>query len=1473
MERSSEEIWQNITLRIDIARTLWIVAVECASPEIERAFFLRLLVRCQQKGRRAVVQADASRAQETLTHELRSAQATPAREDANPKAVRAVRIPEPVSIVAEPEPGRASEQAVLQQINDDIDAMSDALKGAVLLVGGRDFLRRFSAAAPMLWATLKEQYLLSSLEPPRASDLGAVDPAAIAAVDAHTIANAGAGPAAEPRIADLPGLMTLLPEGAEGTAELLRMLHATLRAHVAKSGFHYQTNPVVVGAHGLAPIGSVPELERAAAFRFVDRSGAALPGTTQASKLRFPHPLGWILVAPAGIEGTPEPGPQATSEPTVVWGKDKLEAVLAEEPALQARYYPAETRRRAIRGFDGTPYDGFPYRDMDHLYRSRTALAFGSVRAPGDVQIPLKELFIPLRFARDDEREGPVSMGRMLEHRRSVFDTDPGKPKKPVHLGERKMIGLEDLLREKRSIIVLGDPGAGKTTLLKYLVLLHTGAATLPGYSPQQRLVPLYVSLRELADAQEQHPGMTIIDFLEMQARTEHGIARAHRLFFEAALRMGDAFVLLDGLDEVRQEEARRRIARQVRSFQLEYQDSRFWVTSRIQGYTVDFELPHDRFLHVRVGPLGQAQINDFVQRWCAVNEPDPGKCADLARSLQEAILRRPSVARLAASPLLLTLLAFIHGASGELSRHRGEIYDRCVEMLLATGRVSPRLQKDYLAHLAIAVQERDSESRTDDMRGLIDLADAVEILSHRHFAVATRERPTLSLAQAREEMRAFIAHITDGHGLLVDKGADQLAFIHPSFQEYLAAWVFTCDGVAWPEFFIERIGYAAWEEVLLLRLYLVLRTPGGDSTFEAIAEPLMRHMQERGMPLGWLTLLRALRDNLRFGSADRRTILEKALGYWVEDPRFPGVWADAFEEVCHFAEKARDDLRNVLAEETGKRGASEAVACLHLAAKLFGFPEAVVRRVRVHRDLREMLPDVVVFYAAAPIGGLLAEHASADEWTTALLALASPKLYRLTVGWMTSPPELASSAPLEAATRVLTKRITDDLAARTTFANLQKVKSSGTLLTEGGSVTVRGWKYEVSVPLAGARAHEESVPVAAPRRPSRGLLCLAFARERLEALETPAVERALMRWLEGLLDASMQRLPEPERVQPALVAALVRTLDAALFDFGSVFMRDIARDIARDFSGELVQQVVRAFGRDFVRVFGRDFVRAFGRDFVRAFTRQFAKDFVRDAVRKLARDHGAEAVRDFVKDLGVAADAPDFNEQLDLALEDRAKVDTLLSDHRFWNSMVHVSTPRFAADPAAPRKTVSLHFDNPFCIPMALFDLWNVMNGMHALSIGNRLVLRFPAGDPSRAAVEVALNEHPFDVFPVALAWEQHAESLVEAAVSLSGAQGALALTHAAYAALMTGITLDGPEFPTWQKLLAGRDKSDPRIEAAHHLYEICHFRDSPEHIAALRGLLATSTAPTEAPPPAPAIPSVDETAPSLAALLRTRN
>jgi hypothetical protein len=129
--------------------------------------------------------------------------------------------------------------------------------------------------------------------------------------------------------------------------------------------------------------------------------------------------------------------------------------------------------------------------------------------------------------------------------------------------------------------------------------------------------------------------------------------------------------------------------------------------------------------------------------------------------------------------------------------------------------------------------------------RGLIRRTEAMDCLARRHLDRSRRTRPGIELAEAREEMEHFLDYISERTGLLIDKGGGQLSFIHLSFQEFLAAWVFTCGGVnksEQQEFFESHLGKAGWEEVLLLRLYIIQRLPGGggETVFDAVISSLL---------------------------------------------------------------------------------------------------------------------------------------------------------------------------------------------------------------------------------------------------------------------------------------------------------------------------------------------------------------------------------------------------------------------------------------------------------------------------------------------------------------------------------------------------------------------------------------------------------------------------------------------------------
>jgi predicted NACHT family NTPase len=204
----------------------------------------------------------------------------------------------------------------------------------------------------------------------------------------------------------------------------------------------------------------------------------------------------------------------------------------------------------------------------------------------------LRDLFIPLRLVPEKAGAAPEDLARVLA--------------------------------AGGSAVVLGDPGMGKSTLLAYLALLLADRATsLDGFSPPPEAIPLFISLRDFVRVQKTQPDLSVLTYLEMRARQSLSLPQAHWAFFEATLRMGEAVVLLDGLDEVGSEAARHHLATAIRTFRSQFPACPFWITSRIYGYTSSVRLSGEEFTHYRIGRLDDAQVNGFIDRWYAIQIPD----------------------------------------------------------------------------------------------------------------------------------------------------------------------------------------------------------------------------------------------------------------------------------------------------------------------------------------------------------------------------------------------------------------------------------------------------------------------------------------------------------------------------------------------------------------------------------------------------------------------------------------------------------------------------------------------------------------------------------------------------------------------------------------------------------------------------------------------------------------------------------
>ncbi len=147
---------------------------------------------------------------------------------------------------------------------------------------------------------------------------------------------------------------------------------------------------------------------------------------------------------------------------------------------------------------------------------------------------------------------------------------------------------------------------------------------------------------------------------------------------------------------------------------------------------------------------------------------------------------RNPGVRRLAANPLLLTILALMKRQGVTLPERRVELYQKYVETLLKHWNLARGLGRPpsrdldvvetvrVLAPLALWMHETSPGVglvKREAMRRKLD-----EIYAGR------------GVDEPERAARQFLADVREYAGLLLERGAGQYGFIHLTFQEYLAA-------------------------------------------------------------------------------------------------------------------------------------------------------------------------------------------------------------------------------------------------------------------------------------------------------------------------------------------------------------------------------------------------------------------------------------------------------------------------------------------------------------------------------------------------------------------------------------------------------------------------------------------------------------------------------------------------------------
>jgi internalin A len=452
---------------------------------------------------------------------------------------------------------------------------------------------------------------------------------------------------------------------------------------------------------------------------------------------------------------------------------------------------------------------------------------------------------------------------------------EPFLSEQPIHADEPpaewlpKVEPVLEAVADSRRLVVLGDPGSGKSTLVSWIAWQLSQPQPNPWQARLGPLVPLPMVLRELKiDASLTWHGL-------VKAFLDHPVAAKltkNGKRIDELAELGQAFFLLDGLDEVGNLETRTALRKSFLTGSAKFPGSRFLLTSRVVGYeALPFDQPEltsEEFYGIfsprrrsrlgfrvrvdnaelrHVAPFSDDQIERFAQNWYSRREAAPALRETGAGELVRAIHGSESTLRLARNPNLLTLMALIHRVQRRLPHGRALLFEKIAEAYLESIDAFRGLQevdypflqkKRWLAYVAFQLQLRRSEALTKKYQ---ERELQREVLADRETVVnwIVEAMEATVRGADRKAAEKFIDYIGRRSGLLLPRGEGLFAFTHLSFQEYFAAWHLAQQIISprWskgrspertrPKDLYRYANESVWREPLILLFELLAEHPG----------------------------------------------------------------------------------------------------------------------------------------------------------------------------------------------------------------------------------------------------------------------------------------------------------------------------------------------------------------------------------------------------------------------------------------------------------------------------------------------------------------------------------------------------------------------------------------------------------------------------------------------------------------------